>query len=83
MLLVHGLAKRKSCEVYKSKKEAKIRNRYNYVQHLTQDTIWENDKDTRKHHIHESQEVNLFSAGGHKAATNRQNSITKTNTKHK
>ena len=33
------------CRVDKSKK-AKIRNRYNKVPHLTQDTIWECDKNT-------------------------------------
>ena len=31
-------------------KKAKIRNRYNQVPHLTQDTTWESDKSTRKHH---------------------------------
>ena len=30
---------------------AKIRNRYNHVPHLTQDTVWESDKYTRKHQI--------------------------------
>ena len=30
--------------------KAKIRNRYNQIQHLTQDTIWKSDKTTRKHH---------------------------------
>ena len=40
-------------------KNAKIRNRYNQVPHLTQDTIWERDKYTRKHHIQGSQEVSL------------------------
>ena len=28
----------------KVRKKAKIRNRYNQVPHLTQDTIWESDK---------------------------------------
>ena len=32
------------------KKAAKIRNRYNQVPHLTQDTTWESDKNTFKHH---------------------------------
>ena len=36
-------------------KKAKTRNLYNQVPHLTQDTIWESDKNTRKHHIRESQ----------------------------
>ena len=47
-------------------------NRYNQVPHLTQDTIWENDKNTRKHHIQESQVVSPFPAVDHKAARNRQ-----------
>ena len=29
--------------------KAKIWNRYNYVPYLTQNTIWESDKNTRKH----------------------------------
>ena len=36
---------------------------------------------TINHHIQESQEVNPFSAGGHKAAMNRQESMT--HSKHK
>ena len=32
------------------RKAAKIRNRYNQVQHLTQDTTWESDKITIKQH---------------------------------
>ena len=59
----------------KSKKKAKIRNRYNQVQHLTRDTLWESDKNTRKHHTQESKEASPFPAGDHKAASNRQDSI--------
>ena len=65
------------------KKKAKIKNRYNQVPHLTRDTIWESDKNTRKHRIQESQEVSRFPAGDDKAARNRQDSIIKTNVKHK
>ena len=50
------------------RKTAKIRNRYNQLPHLTQDTTWERDKDTIKHH---KQEVSPFPAGDHKAAMNR------------
>ena len=50
-------------------KEAKIRNRYNQVPHLTQDTTRESDK-TIKQHTQESQEVSPFPAGDHKAAMN-------------
>ena len=34
-------------------KVAKIRDGYNQVPHLTQDTTWENDKNTIKHHKRE------------------------------
>ena len=65
-----------------ARKKAKIRNQYNQATHLlTQDTAWESDKNTIKHHIQESQEVSPFPAGDHKAAMNRQENIT--NTKHK
>ena len=59
----------------------KIRNRYNKVPHLTQDTTWESDTNIRKHHTQESQEVSPFPACDHKAAMYRQESMT--NTKHK
>ena len=52
----------------KVRKKAKIRNRYN----LTQDIIWETDKNTRKLHIQESKEVSPVPTGDHKAAKNRQ-----------
>ena len=64
------------------KKKAMIRKRYNQVPHLTRDTIWESDQNTRNHHTQESQEVSPFPAGDHKAAWNRQDSITKKNTNH-
>ena len=38
----------------------------------TQDTTWESDKNTRKHHTQENQEVSPFQAGDHKAARNKQ-----------
>ena len=31
------------------RKKAKISNQYNQAPHQTQDTIWESDKNTRKH----------------------------------
>ena len=34
----------------KVRKAIKMRNRYNQVPHLTQDTTWESDKNTIKHH---------------------------------
>ena len=66
----------------KVSKKAKIRNRYNQVPPLTQDTTWETDKSTRKRHIQESQDVSPFLTGDHKATMNRQESIM-TNTKYK
>ena len=56
------------CEVHEVRKRAKIRNRYNQILHLTKDTLRESDKNTRKHHIQESQEVSSFPAGDHKDA---------------
>ena len=41
-LNIHVYVSNKVC------KEAKIRNRYNQVPHLTQDTTWESDKNTHK-----------------------------------
>ena len=38
----------------KLRKVAKIRNWYNQVPHLTQDTTWESDKNTIKHHKRET-----------------------------
>ena len=35
-------------------RKAKIKNRYNQALHLTQDTTWESNKNTIKHHIQES-----------------------------
>ena len=64
-------------------KKAKIWNWYNEVPNLTQDTIWESDKNTRKHHTQGSQEVSPFQAGNHKAVRNRQGSRIKTYMKHK
>ena len=55
--------------INKSKKEGKIRNRYNQVQHLTQDT---NGKVTNSQLdiTNENQEVSPFPAGDHKATIN-------------
>ena len=61
---------------------AQIRNRYNQVPHLTQDTVWESDRYTKKKdQIYESQEVSIFTAGDLKAECHRQDNIAKTNTK--
>ena len=42
----------------KSRKISEIRNQYSHITHLTQDTIRNSDKNTRKYHIQETQ-VNL------------------------
>ena len=42
---------------------------------LAQDTIWESDINTRKHHKQENQEVSQSTAGDHEAARNRQDSL--------
>ena len=39
-----------STKYVKVRKVAKTRNRYNQVPHLIQDTIWESDKNSIKHH---------------------------------
>ena len=66
--------------IIKVERKAKIRNRYNQVQQLTRNNIWESGKNTSKHNTQESQEVSPFPAGDHKAARNRLYiySITKT-----
>ena len=69
----------------KVSKGAKIRNRYNQVPHLTQDT---NGKVTNSQLVttNESQEVSPFPAGDHKAHINRRaqrHSRYKTEQKHK
>ena len=69
--------------VFKVKRNAKVRNRYNQVTHLTLDTMWQSDKHTIKHNTQESQEVRPFPAGDNKTARNIQDNIEKTNITHK
>ena len=56
--------------LFKVIKGAKIRNRYNQVPHLTQDTNWK-VTNSQLYTTNESQEVNPFPVGGHKAQINR------------
>ena len=56
--------------VCKVRKAAKIRNRYNQVPHLTQDTTLESNKNTIKHH---KQEVGPFPAGAHNVLKSKKN----------
>ena len=44
----------------KVKKKVMIRIPYNQIPHLTLDTIWKSDKNTRKQHTKESQEFSLL-----------------------
>ena len=60
-------------------KGAKIRNRYNEVPHLTQDTNWK-VTDSQLDTTYESQGVSPFPAGNHKAHIN---SRTQRHSKHK
>ena len=52
--------------MFKIRKATKIRNRYNQVPYLTQDTAWESDKNTIKHH---KQEVTYFLCSTEQTAT--------------
>ena len=61
--------------IVKERKMAKIRNRYNQVPHMTQDTTWKSNK-TTINITNKSQEVSPFPAGDHKAAMNRCKSMT-------
>ena len=63
----------------KVSKGAKIRNRYNQVPHLTQDTNWK-VTNSQLYTTNESQEVSPFPAGDHKAQINRR---TQRHNKHK
>ena len=58
-----------------------IRNQFNQRPQLSQNTIWESDKNTRKDNAQQSQQVSLFPAGDHKAARNKQYSMTDTKRK--
>ena len=48
-----GLVVQKLWPKFKVRKVAKIRNQYNQVPHLIQDTTWESDKNTITHHKQE------------------------------
>ena len=55
--------------VYKVRENAKIRNRYNQIPHLTQDAMCECDKKTKN--MTKSQKVSPFPTGDHKATIKR------------
>ena len=68
------------CVRYDSKKGAKIRNQYNQVPHLTQDTKWKSNNYTINT-TNKSQKVSPYPAGDHKAAMSRPRKHDKHNTK--
>ena len=70
-------------KLFKVRKNAKIRNQFSQVPYLTQDTVWESDKNTTTRHIQESQENSPFPAGDHNTARHRQDNMAKTNTNKK
>ena len=61
----------------KVRKTARIRNRYNQVPHLSQDTKWESNKNTINI-PNKNQEVSPFPSGDPKSAMNRRESMTTT-----
>ena len=70
----------RNCNILKVRKTTRIRNRYNQVPHLSQDTKWKSIKITINN-TNKSQEVSPFPSGDHKAAMNRRKSMA--NTRHK
>ena len=72
-----------TCQCLESKEECKYQESIKSSTTPDPRHVWESDKYTRSHHIQESQEVSPFPAGYHKAARNRQYSMTKTNTNNK
>ena len=64
---------------FEKRKTARIRNQYNQVPHLCQDTKWDSNKITINN-TNKSQEVCHLPLGEHKAAMNRRRSMT--NTRH-
>ena len=66
--------------IYKVKKKAKIRNRFNQTPHLTQDTVLESDKNTRKKSHTREPRGQPFQTGDRKAARNRHGKQTRNKT---
>ena len=78
--LFHILIKYNWSQLFKVRKMAKVKKRYNQVPHLTHDTTWESNKNTINI-INKSQEVSPFPAGDHKAAMDRRESMRNTRRK--
>ena len=53
IMLIYCLLRLVPLKMFKVRKVAKIRNQYNQVPHLTQNTTYERDKNTIKHHKRE------------------------------
>ena len=70
LLIKPEILKISMCLALKVGKMAKIRNRYNQVTHLTQDTTWVRNKNAINI-TNKSQEVSPFPAGDHKAANHK------------
>ena len=68
-------------QMLKERKTARIRNRYNQVPHLSQDTKWESNNFTINI-TNKSQEVSPFPSGDHKAAMNGRESMANTRNKY-
>ena len=66
--------------IVKVRKTGRIRNRYNQVPHLSQDTKWESNEITINI-TNKGQEVSPFPSGDHKTAMNRRESMTNTRNK--
>ena len=66
-----------TCLVIKVRIKEKLRNPYNQILKLAQETIWESGENTREHHIQESHYASLFPAGDYKDARNSQDSMTR------
>ena len=67
----------------KVRKKANIRIWYDQKTHATEDTIWASDKKQEYITHNKAKRSAPLPASDHKAARNRQDSMAKTNTKHK
>ena len=53
--------------------KAKIRNQFNQIPHMTEKTLWESNKNTRKRFTQESQKVSHFPAGNEQTKQHNKN----------
>ena len=71
------MARSTAIHLMRVRKTAKIRNQYNQLPYLTQDTTWEVTK-SQLDTTNKRQEISHFPAGDRKAAMNRRKSMTNT-----